>query len=119
MVANKDTGTKLISDIVFFTQRASANTCDVAARTIERMALRHLKFYPGDIKNASAYQDIADKLCQSVQELAHVAIGTGEEILAKRRALDLLLALSNEIEYLPNYNIDEQRETDIDLACTA
>ena len=116
MVANKDAGTKLISDIVFYTQRASANTCDVAARSIERMASRRLKFYPGDIKNVSVYQDIANQLCHSVQEMAHVATGTCEEILSKRRALDLLLALSNELEHLPNYNIDEEREVDIDLA---
>ena len=119
MVANKDAGTKLISDIVFYTQRASANTCDVAARTIERMATRHLKFYPGDIKNASVYQDITNQLCHNVQELSHVATGTCEEILSKRHALDLLLALSNELEHLPNYSIDEGTEVDIDLARTA
>ena len=99
MVEEKDAGTRLISDIVYLTQRASANTCEITARTIERQTARHLKKHLGEIKNASGFEMTSAKLCKCILSLIDIVPGTGQEILTKRQALDLLLALSNEIEY--------------------
>ncbi len=111
MGITNDTGAKLIADVVYLTQRASSQTCSIAARTIERQTSRFLAKYPEEIKNAYAFELTSHKLCECLQSLEHVASGTGNEILVKRQALDLLLALSNEVEYMQ----EEKRSYNNDL----
>lgn len=110
MNADSETGTQLISDLVFLTQRASAETCDIAARTIERQTQYYLSKYPGEIVNAYAFQLASEKLCECIRSLQEIAPGTGNEILTKRKALDFLLTLSNELEHCaqkPSLEIQE------------
>ncbi len=119
MGVDKDAGTKLISDIVFLTQRANDDTCGVVARTVERLTSRYLDYHPSDIKNAKAYQAASSNLCECIRSLRHIATGTGEEIIAKRRALDMLLALSNEIKYLPSGKASYKTESTVNLVRSA
>ena len=119
MVLDKDAGTRLISDIAFLTQRASAQTCEIVARTIERQTSKHLEKHPETVKDTAQYCDICDKLCKCILLLSNVVSGTGAEILAKRGALDLLLALSHEVEYSQDGATSLRREPEIKLARTA
>ncbi len=96
--AENNIGVRLVSDIIYLTQRASAQTSEIAVRTIERQTTRFLSKHPGEVKNASAYTLAVNKLCECIMSLKSVTLGTGSEIKAKREALDILLALSNEIE---------------------
>jgi len=89
----------LMSDIVHIAQRASPDTCFIAARTIARQALKFLKTYPEKIRNIQRFQNTSRELCECLLTLRVEIAGTGEEILIKRDALDLLLLISAELIY--------------------
>lgn len=97
MIADKNTGVGLISDVLFQTQHANPSTCEIAARTISRQTSYFAEEYPGLIKNTYLYETNCANLCECVQSLKAVVSGSGEEIVIKRRALGILLMLSNQI----------------------
>ncbi len=99
MIYDKNASSNLMTDIVFIVQRASAETCGVAARTIARQTLRFLKIYPDNVKNTQLVQETVHDLCKCLLSLREEITGTGEEILIKREALDLLLVMSRELVY--------------------
>ncbi len=99
MIYDKNASPNLMSDIVFMVQRASAETCGVAARTIARQTLRFLEIYPDNVKNTQLVQETVRDLCECLLSLREEITGTGEEILIKRDALDLLLVMSRELVY--------------------
>ena len=119
MIADTNAGSRLISDIVYLTQRASGETCEITARTIERQTTRFLEKNPEEIKNLEAFNLTSTKLCQCILSLQNVTPGTGQEILAKRNALDLLLALSNELVYSRAKPVKNTLEPTAILARTA
>ncbi|MCP4182631.1 MAG: hypothetical protein GY761_04850 [Hyphomicrobiales bacterium] len=89
----------LMADFVFVTQRTSSKTCDIAARTIARQALNFVKRFPEKIKNIQEFQNSIRDLCECLLMLREEIPGTGEEILIKRDALDILLLISGVIIY--------------------
>jgi len=99
----------LMTDIVYITQRTSIETCDIAARTIARQALNFVKIFPEKIKNIQGFQNSIRDLCECLLLLREEISGTGEEILIKRDALDILLMISGALIY-PKIEMDNVHE---------
>lgn len=97
----------LMTDIVYMAQRTSPETCDVAARTIARQALYFVKIFPDKIKNIQGFQNSIRDLCECLLLLRKEISGTGEEILIKRDALDILLMISGALIY-PKIEMDNE-----------
>ena len=104
-IGEKNACIDLMADIVFITQRTSPETCDIAARTIARQALNFVKTFPEKIKNIPGFQDSIRDLCECLLLLRKEISGTGEEILIKRDALDILLMISGALIY-PKIEMD-------------
>ena len=109
MINEKNACTDLMSEIVYISQRTSPETCDIAARTIARRALNFVKTFPEKIKNVQGFQDSIRDLCECLLLLRKEISGTGEEILVKRDALDILLMISAALIY-PQIEMDNVYE---------
>ena len=109
MINEKNACVDLMTDIVYITQRTSTKTCEIAARTIARQALNFVKTFPEKIKNIQGFQDSIRDLCECLLQLRHEISGTGEEILIKRDALDILLMISGALIY-PKIETDNEYE---------
>lgn len=105
MIDEDSVSINLMSNIVYIAQRANTNTCDVAARTIVRQAIQFVNRYPEKIKNLGKFKSTIRDLCECLLTLHTEVSGTGEEILIKRNALDLLLLISGELVY-PKIDMD-------------
>ena len=99
MINENSACTDLMTDIVFIAQRSNTETCDIAARTIARQALNFVKIFPQKVKNVQTFQDLIRDLCECLLQLKNEVSGTGEEILIKRDALDILLLISGALIY--------------------
>ncbi len=116
MINNKNASSEFITNMVYLAQGASADTSNVAARIIARQSAKFLEIYPDNVKNARLFRESARELCECLLTLHEEICGTGEEILIKRDALDLLLVMSRELVY-PQVEIDKTPdETFTDLA---
>ncbi len=106
----------LMADFVFVTQRTSPETCDIAARTIARQAINFLKTFPEKIENIQGFQNSIRDLCECLLMLREEISGTGEEILIKRDALDILLMISGVLIYPKIETENISTETTINTA---
>ena len=115
MINNKNASSDFMSDIVYLAQGASAETCNISARIIARQTLKFLEIYPEKVKNIQLFQESTRELCECLLMMREEINGTGEEILIKRDALDLLLAMSRELVYPQNEVETAPGESSTDL----
>ena len=106
MINEDNASVDLMADIVHIAQRTSPETCDIAARTIARQALNFVKSFPESINNVQDFQYFTRELCECLLSLKKETSGTGEEIMIKRNALDILLMISAALVF-PNIDVDD------------